>query len=211
VQTKFVIFMSIFGIISALCFSTNQNFLLSIITALIAAAFGLAAYFARDKKDKQIEEIHAEITNSNKSKPTETSTKIIESYMETAHKIENDNYIKGVVSINNNMAARGIYNSGIAVMNIRDLKLTHIKSFIDSCMEYVSSIQSNYLLDKHQVKILFENYRATDITEITSIIKNQIESRGLLRNDAMQQEIMPPIISEINNAYSVAFLRIDSM
>ncbi len=99
--------------------------------------------------------------------------------METAHKIEADNYRKGVVSINNNMNARGIFNSGIAVMNIRDLKLTHIKSFIDSCLEYVSSTQSNYLLDKHQVKILFDNYRATDITEIASIIKNQIKSRGL--------------------------------
>lgn len=57
-QTKSILFMSIFGIISGLCFSTNQNVLLSVTTALIAAIFGLAAYFSKDKKDKQIEDIH---------------------------------------------------------------------------------------------------------------------------------------------------------
>jgi len=211
VQTKFVILMSIFGVVSALSFSTNQNLLLSIITALIAAVFGLVAYFARDKKDKQIEEIHSEITNNNQKKPTETSTAIIESYMETAHKIEAETYNKGVVSINQNMADRGIWSSGIAVMNIRDLKLTHIKTFVNNCLEYAASTQNNYLLDKTSVKQLFENYKTTDINEITAIIENEIKSRGLLTGNAMQQEIMPPVISEINNAYSVAILRIDAM
>jgi len=57
-QSKFVILMSIFGVVSALSFSTNQNVLLSVITALVASAFGIAAYFSKDKKDKQIEELH---------------------------------------------------------------------------------------------------------------------------------------------------------
>jgi len=211
VQTSFVILASIFGLISALSFSTNQNLLLSLSAGLVASVLYLAAFLSRDKKDKQIEEIHSITTNNNQNKPTKTSTAIIESYMETAHKIEAETYNKGVVSINNNMAARGIYNSGIAVMNIRDLKLTHIKTFVDNCLEYVARTQNHYLLDKSSVKQLFENYKATDTTEITAIIKNQIESRGLLIGDAMQQEVMPPIISEINNNYSVALLRIDTM
>lgn len=66
-QTKFVILASIFGVITGLSFSTNQNILLSVGTALVASAFGLAAYFSKDKKDKQIEEIHTITTNNNKT------------------------------------------------------------------------------------------------------------------------------------------------
>ena len=62
-QTKFVILASIFGVITGLSFSTNQNVLLSVGTALVASVFSLAAYFSKDKKDKQIEEIHNFATN----------------------------------------------------------------------------------------------------------------------------------------------------
>jgi len=64
VQTKFVILASIFGVISALSFSTNQNILLSLSAALIASALYLAAYLSKDKKDEQIEEIHRITTNT---------------------------------------------------------------------------------------------------------------------------------------------------
>ena len=80
-QTRYTIFMSIFGIISGLCFSTNQNILLSVTTALIAAIFGLAAYFSKDKKDKQIEEIHKvattklETSSSSTKEPKQTLSK----------------------------------------------------------------------------------------------------------------------------------------
>jgi len=67
VQTKFVILASIFGVISALSFSTNQSILLSLSTALIASALYLAAYLSKDKKDKQIEEIHQLATAESKS------------------------------------------------------------------------------------------------------------------------------------------------
>lgn len=136
-----------------------------------------------------------------------SSTEIIKSYMETAHKIETENYEKGVVAVNNNMAARGIYSSGIAVMNIKDLKLSHIKSFVENCLEYVESTINNYLLDKPSVKLLFENYQTNDITEFTEIINSQYTARGL----NIRQDIMPSITSEINNAYSIALLRIDAM
>lgn len=205
-QTKFVIFMSIFGIISALCFSTNQNILLSIITTLIAVAFGLTAYFARDKKDKQIEEIHSEITN-NRNKPKETSTSIIESYMETARKVDEEAYNTDVRALNNNLASRRLYSSGMAVMQVKDLKLSHIKSFVENCLEYVESTRNNYLLDKPSVKLLFENYQANDITEFAEIIKSQYSARGL----NIRQDIMPGITSEINHTYSIALLRIDAM
>ncbi|MDD2319349.1 MAG: hypothetical protein PHO83_04780 [Geobacteraceae bacterium] len=66
-QTKLVILASIFGVISALSFSTNQNILLSLFTGLIASTLFLLAYFSKDKKDKQIEEIHATVTTKTKS------------------------------------------------------------------------------------------------------------------------------------------------
>lgn len=66
-QTKFLILAGVFGVITGLSFSTNQNILLSIGTALIAAILGLAALLSKDKKDKQIEEIHTITTNNNKT------------------------------------------------------------------------------------------------------------------------------------------------
>lgn len=66
-QTKFVILASIFGVISALSFSTNQSILLSLSTALIASSLYLAAYLSKDKKDRQIEEIHQLATAESKS------------------------------------------------------------------------------------------------------------------------------------------------
>jgi hypothetical protein len=65
VQTKFLILAGVFGVITGLCFSTNQNILLSVGTALISAFLGLSALLSKDKKDKQIEEIHTITTNNN--------------------------------------------------------------------------------------------------------------------------------------------------
>ena len=96
-------------------------------------------------------------------------------------------------------------------MNIRDLKQAHIKTFINNCLEYITTTQTSYLLDKPSVKQLFKNYQAKDITEIAQIIKNETESRGLVTGNAIQQSIMPPVVSEINNAYDVAVLSIDAM
>jgi hypothetical protein len=206
-QTRFIILSSIFGLISALSFSTNQNILLSIITALIAAAFGLAAYFAKDKKDNQIEEIHSEIINNSQNKPTETSTSITESYMETAHKAEIDAYKNNVIALNRNLASRGIYSSGMAVMQIKDLKLTHIKTFVNNCIEYIETTKNNYLLDKTAVKFLLENYQNTDSNEIAEIIKSQYIARGL----NIRQDIVPSVVSDINNTYNIALLHIDAM
>ena len=64
-QTKLVILASVTGGISALSFSTNQNILLSLSTALVASALYLPAYLTKDKKDKQIEEIHTIATKIN--------------------------------------------------------------------------------------------------------------------------------------------------
>lgn len=92
-------------------------------------------------------------------------------------------------------------------MQVKDLKLSHIKSFVENCLEYVASTQSNYSLDKPSVKSLFENYQTDDITEFTNIINTQYIARGL----NIRQDIMPSIISEINNTYSIVLLRIDAM
>jgi hypothetical protein len=70
-QTKFLILAGVFGVITGLSFSTNQNILLSIGTALIAAIFGLSAFLSKDKKDKQIEEIHQMVTTPLKPETVE--------------------------------------------------------------------------------------------------------------------------------------------
>lgn len=211
-QTTFVILASIFGLISAISFSTNQNILLSLSTGLVAAVLYLAAFLSRDKKDKQIEEIHSKITSRNQNKPTETSTEIINSYMETAHKIEDELCEKATITMNENLASRGIWSSGAGIVQTKDIKLSHIKSFINNCLEYIESTQNNYLLDKPSVKLLFENYQIADMHEITESVNKQNKARGLnIKQDIIVQEIMPPIISEINNAYSIALLRIDAM
>jgi len=207
VQTKFVILASIFGVITGLCFSTNQNILLSVGTALIASTFGLVAYFSKDKKDKQIEEMHSEITSNNSSKPTETSTSIIESYMQTARQIEIDAYNSDVVALNRNLASRGLYSSGMAIMQIKELKLTHIKKFVTDCVEYAESTRNTYLLDKPKIKLLLQKYQAVDISDTASIIDSQFTARGLL----VKQDMMPSVVSDIDNAYSIALLRIDTM
>lgn len=140
------------------------------------------------------------------------STEIIKSYMETAHKIEDELYKKDTIASDENLASRNMWSSGIGIRQTKDIKLSHIKAFINNCLEYIESTKNNYLLDKPSVKLLFENYQTADISEFAEIINSQNEARGLnIKQDAIQQEIMPPIIAEINNAYSVALLRIDAM
>ncbi|MFA4820543.1 MAG: hypothetical protein WC613_06325 [Candidatus Aenigmatarchaeota archaeon] len=109
-----------------------------------------------------------------------TSTDIIKSYMETTHKIEIDAYIKDVDAFDNNLASRGVWSSGWGIANVKDVKLPHIKIFVDSCLEYIESTNSNYLLDKTSVKSLFKNYQTTDITEITETINNRNKARTYL-------------------------------
>jgi hypothetical protein len=78
VQTKLTILFGIFGGISALSFSTNQSILLSIGMALVASIFGLFAYLSRDKKDKQIEEIHTVVTRKTENKSISEKPKTID-------------------------------------------------------------------------------------------------------------------------------------
>jgi hypothetical protein len=209
-QTRFNLIAAAILAIAGLCSTISSHHIISIFFYAIGTILILAAFLSKDKKDKLIEEIHSEITN-NQNKPTVTSTPIIESYMETAHKIEAEVYRKNVTSLNEDFASRGIWSSGLAIRPIIDAKISHTKTFINNCIKYIESTQNNYLLDKPSVKQLFKSYQTNDITEIAQIIANETESRGLLTGKAIQKEIMPPVISEINNAYDVAVLQIDAM
>jgi hypothetical protein len=205
-QTKLICFgAALTGVASYFAY-LNYPYILTGIMFIGGIGTTILAITKKDKKDEQIEEIHSKITN-NKNKPTKTSTKIIKPYMESARKLDADAYKNDIVALNRNLASRGIYSSGFAVMQVKDLKLSHIKSFVENCLEYVASTQSNYSLDKPSVKSLFENYQTDDITEFTNIINTQYIARGL----NIRQDIMPSIISEINNTYSIVLLRIDAM
>lgn len=210
-QTRFNLIAAAILALAGLCSTISSHHIVSIFFYSIGIILVLAAFLSKDKKDKQIEEIHDKITN-NQNKPTETSTQIIESYMKTAHKIEVDAYTKDVDAFDNNLASRGMWSSGAGVAGVKDVKLPHINTFVNSCLEYIESTKNNYLLDKPSVKSLFKNYQTTDITEVTETINNRNKARDLLiKPEAIEQEIIPPIISEINSAYNIALLRIDAM
>ena len=171
---------------------TGAMYIAGIILVVIAA-------IKKDKKDNQIEEIHAEITNNNQ-KPTESSSSIIKSYMETAHKIEIESYKTNIVSLGRELASKGLAGSGTAIVKNKDLKLSHICNFVNVCMGYADSTKSYYILDKFSVKLLFTDYQNADITDITTIITNQYAARGLTLNET----VLSSAISDIENTYKVA-------
>jgi hypothetical protein len=140
-QTKFVIFAGIFGVITGLSFSTNQNILLSIGTALVAATFGLVAYFSKDKKDKQIEEIHKATTTKVQKEvmSQEEQNKIIALIREICHSKYNlRNREIGIKfqSILSDYSSRGFdLLPGSANSDITDLYVIEISAFSDILSE----------------------------------------------------------------------------
>lgn len=145
--------MSVFGIISALCFSTNQNLIISIITALIAAVFGLLAYFTRDKKDKQIEEIYqATIKPQKKVLPPEEQGKLIVLIRDICYakyNLRNRDLYDKFQSILIGYSSRGFeLLPGLANSDIIDLYVKEIRAFSDILTDVMID-----MLDSEKFKI----------------------------------------------------------
>lgn len=135
------------------------------------------------------------------------SSEIIKSYMETTHKIEIDSYKTNIVALGRELASKGLNGGGTAIARNKDLKLSHVHTFVDCCLNYIASTKENYYLDKPSVKSLLTEYKNTDISDTTTIITNQYNAKKLTIN----QSVLSSAISDIENAYSVALLKIDAM
>lgn len=136
-----------------------------------------------------------------------TSTDIIKSYLNTEHKISLETYKTNVVTLNRELAVKRQSGSGTAIVKNKDLKLSHIHKFVDDCLNYIASTKENYSLDKTSVKLLFIDYKNTDISDITIIITNKYTAKGLTLNN----NLLSSAIADIEHAYDVALLKIDAM
>ncbi|MFZ3114807.1 MAG: hypothetical protein WA121_04305 [Syntrophales bacterium] len=136
-----------------------------------------------------------------------TSASLIESYMDTKSKIKTECYKTDVVFLGRELASKGLAGSGSAIVRNKDLKLSHVHRFVSVCLEYIDSTKGNYSLDKPSVKALFADYKDADITDVTTTITNQYAARGLPLN----QSVLSSAVTDIENTYSIALLKIDAM
>ena len=101
-----------------------------------------------------------------------TSTSLISGYMTLAYQSEGTLYSNDLVTLNRQLSAQGQLSSGGAVVKVKDLKVSHINSFVNSSLAYIPDINTALLLDKAAVKAIFDKYHSSSISDMTTTVTN---------------------------------------
>lgn len=163
-QTKLVILASIFGVISALCFSTNQNILLSLSSGLFASALFLAAYFSKDKKDRQIEEIHTITTNNNKTEQVSSSDyNISDDFLARSHALIFSRFNEDAKLLSRKLRFQGRFNSTYGMSQFAEHIASYVNEFLTQIKEHSAKIHGDNALLNQQVEKQLDRYLESDL------------------------------------------------
>jgi hypothetical protein len=149
-------------------------------------------------------------TGSTDSTPPPTdlaSTALIDGYMVNARQIEDTAYTNDLIILNRQLASQGLSGSGSAVVQIKDLKLSHISNFVSVSLQYVSTIKNSQPINKQAVEQIFNTNKTHDINDITSVVTSAYNARGINVNST----VLTSATTGVTNTYTSAIYQIDAM
>lgn len=182
-QTKLVILASVTGGISALSFSTNQNALLSLSTALIASVLYLAAFLSKDKKDKQIEEIHqstTELRSQNEINKPELAIDPIpvsEEFLESKHNLIFSKFDEDSNLLRTSLMLKGRFNGSSGMNQFCTQIVSYSSQFLKDVESRATKIHGNNVFLSQQVKAHLEKYLEADVIFLKEKLEAVFPSR----------------------------------
>lgn len=179
-QTKLVILASVTGGVSALSFSTSQNTLLSLSTALIASVLYLAAFLSKDKKDKQIEEIHqttTELRAQNKPESAIDPIPISEKFLENQHNLIFSKFDEDSHMLRTSLMLKGRFNGSSGMNQFCALIVSYSSQFLKDVESRAIKIHGSNVFLSPQVKAHLERYLEADVIFLKEKLEAVFPSR----------------------------------
>lgn len=138
---------------------------------------------------------------------TTTSTASITNYMSAAYSADQFSFSSDATAVVRQVAPRQGVCSGSAYIGVKDLKISHVQTFVTNVVAAVQASKSaGYGIDKSAIISLFNGYQNQDLAWLASYTwSNCAVSQGLL--DSLATTFVPAV----NSAYSGAIAAINAM